>query len=313
MSSARAPQIVERSESAGSVAAAKGPRAVTDASEVRHPLFRTLWYTVNILLLLSIFGVLWCSAWEYSTRRYLKGFSDAIVPFSASPVQKIQSILNWMSRNPARTGEAPGGLSGDRDPTDTLNYASLLSVCGTATNAFVNLADTAGLSTRRLLLLDSRDSTMHVVAEVLVDGRWIVVDPTFRTILRASDGSMVTRDDLATPAVFAAATSRIVGYNPAYTYGHSVHIRVARFGLPGRIGGRILDAVAPNWQGSPFVSLIVERESLSATILSTLVALLLILLRTSLRWYGESRLAIRSDRIRDKLRRLGHLLLEPAD
>jgi hypothetical protein len=314
VSSARASRITQRSESTGGLAVAEGPRAVTDAfQEQRHPLFRTLWYGVNILLLLSIFAVLWSSAWEYSTRRYLKGFSDAIVPFSAPPLQKIQSILNWMSHNPARTGDVPGGVSDDRDPTDTLNYSSLLKVCGTATNAFINLADTAGLTTRRLLLLDSRDLTMHVVAEVLVDGRWIVVDPTFRTIPRASDGSTLTQEDLAIPAVLGAATSPIPGYDPAYTYAHAVHIRVERFGLPGRIVGRILDTVIPGWQSSPLVSLVVERESLSFTILATLAALVLILLRTSLRWYGESRLGIHSHHLRHKLRRLGHLLFEPAD
>jgi hypothetical protein len=313
VSTVRAPQIIERSDASGRVVSAKGPRAVADAPQIHHPVFRSLWYAVNILLLLSIFGVLWSSAWEYSTRRYLKGFSDAIVPFSAPPLQKVQSILTWMSHNPARTGDVPGGVSDDRDPTDTLNYASLLKVCGTATNAFINLADTAGLTARRLLLLDSRDLTMHVVAEVLVDGRWIVVDPTFRVILRSADGSTLAREDLLNPAVFAAATEHIVGYDPAYAFGHAAHIRVERLGLPGRIVGRILGAIDPNWQGSPLVSLVVERESLSFTILATLMVLLLILLRTSLSWYGESRLGIHSHHLRHRLRRLGHLLFEPAD
>jgi hypothetical protein len=108
--------------------------------------------------------------WELSTRWYLQGFSDAIIPKSSSSQAKIQAILGWMANGPARE-DLYGEPVSDRDPVDTLNYASLLKVCGTATNAFINLADSGGLSARRLLLLDSRGPTVHVVAEVHVDGR----------------------------------------------------------------------------------------------------------------------------------------------
>jgi hypothetical protein len=258
-------------------------------------------------------ATLWSSAWEYSTRRYLKGFSDAIVPFSTSPTQKIQAILDWMSHTPARIGEAPVSLTDDRDPTDTLNYASLLRVCGTATNAFINLADSSGLAARRLLLLDANRSTVHVVAEVLVDNRWIVVDPMFRTIFRGPDGGMLTREQLATPATFASATRSIAGYDEAYSFGSTVHVRLARFGAAGRLLRRVLDRSLPNWEKSAILSLLLERESLGITILLTLIMLILLAARTSLRWYAEHRLGIRPQRVRSRLRRLGLLLLEPAD
>ena len=282
-------------------------------TQARHAFFRSVWIAANILLLLSLIGVLWSSAWEYSTRRYLKGFSDAIVPFSATPMQKTQSILSWMSHTPARLGQAPASLSDDRDPTDTLNYDSLLRVCGTATNAFINLADSGGLTTRRLLLLDANHGTIHVVAEVFVGGRWIVVDPTFHTIFRNAAGQTLTRTDLANPAIFAAATRNIPGYDPSYIFDRTVHIRMARFGWVGMAVRRLLDAAWPNWEGSSALSIVVERESLGITVLFMIAALLLLLVRTSLRWYGEARLGVHPDRIRNRLRRLGHLLLEPAD
>ena len=75
---------------------------------------------------------------------------------------------------------------GGRDPEDTLNYSGLLHVCGSATNAFVNLADSSGLRARRLLLLSPRGTASHVVAEVSLDGRWVVVDPVFGTLLKVS-------------------------------------------------------------------------------------------------------------------------------
>ena len=55
--------------------------------------------------------------------------------------------------------------------------ARLLKVCGSASNAFMNLADAAGLKVRRLLLLDPSGDTMHVVAEVQWGDRWVVVNP----------------------------------------------------------------------------------------------------------------------------------------
>jgi hypothetical protein len=291
---------------------ARGPQVVPE-SAVRHILFRAVWFAVNVLLLFSVMAVLWSSAWEYSTRRYLKGFSDAIVPFSSSPVQRVQAILAWMSHAPTRIGLAPASLSDDRDPTDTLNYASLLRVCGTATNAFINLADTGGLKARRLLLLDANRNTVHVVAEVLIDSRWIVVDPTFRVIFRGPDGGMLTREQLAVPAIFDSATRNIPGYDPNYVFDRAVHIRLARLGIPGRLLRRTLDASLSNWEDSATLSLVVERESLGIAVLFGLAVLILLMLRATLRWYGERRLGVNPQRIRNRLRRLGLLLLDPAD
>lgn len=253
-------------------------------------------------------AALWCSGWEYSTRRYLKGFSDAIVPHTATPVQKIQAILGWISRTQSRFQQAPAAMADDRDPTDTLNYASLLSVCGTATNAFLNVADAAGLTTRRLLLLDANRSTVHVVAEVFLDGRWIVVDPAFHTILRGPDGGMLTSAELSDPAIFRGATEKIPGYDPSYVFTRTVHIRLSHFGVIGRGLRRILGT--PNWEGSPFVSLIVERKSLEMTFLFGMFAVFLALLRTLLGWYGKFRLGIRRERLH---RKAPNLFAVPAD
>ena len=136
------------------------------------------------MLVVAILATIYSVVWEYSTRRYLKGFSDAIVPATAPGDEKVQAILNWMAHGPTRLPYGPSAAEPDRDPTDTLNYDALLQVCGTATNAFINLADTGRLSVRRLLLVNSKMMTKHVVAEVLVEGRWIIVDPAYRIVLR---------------------------------------------------------------------------------------------------------------------------------
>lgn len=277
-----------------------------------HSIFRAVWYTVNGLLVLAILLAMYSVGWEYSTRRYLKGFSDAIIPVAAPPEEKIQAILNWMSHGPAR---ADGGLDGStpvRDPTETLNYHALLQVCGSATNAFINLADSGGLVPRRVLLLDSRRLAKHVAAEVLVSGRWIVVDPSFRMILRGTDGQTLTREQLKDPAIFVAAIKNIPDYNPNYSYDLTAHVRLGRLrfiGLPIR---SVLNGVLPGWEDSPAVSLLAERESFAVLLMSICLLILLALLRISLRWYGENRLGVHTLRMREQIRRAFGAFMDTA-
>jgi transglutaminase-like putative cysteine protease len=213
------------------------------------------WRVTNLLLLVSIFAVFYAIAWESSTRRYLKGFSDAVIPAGASTEEKIQAILDWMSHGPARLRSSFAAARQDRDPTETLNYDSLLRVCGTATNAFINLANSAGLPSRRLLLLNANQGAKHVDAEVLVDGRWIIVDPAFRVILRTPDGNTLTTEQLMAPAIFLAATQNIPGYDPSYDFARTTHVRTARLGLIGTSVQKLLDFLLPKWQDSVAISL----------------------------------------------------------
>jgi hypothetical protein len=263
-------------------------------------------------LLLAIVLAVYSIGWEYSTRRYLKGFSDAIVPVSVQPEEKIEAILNWMAHGPSRHTAGPDGLTPDRDPTETLNYHALLQVCGTATNAFINLADSSGLEARRLLLLDSRRLVKHVSAEVYVENRWIVVDPAFRTILRGTDGKLLTREQLMDPATFAGATSNIPGYDPAYTFESTAHIRLGRLHMLGLPLRAIVNRFLPGSEGSALVSLLAERESLAVMLASICLVVFLLLLRSSLRWYGERRLGVSTLRVREQIRRAFEAFLNTA-
>jgi len=268
----------------------------------RHPVYHTVWYVVNSLLLIAIFLAIYSTVWEYSTRRYLKGFSDAIVPATSPPDEKVEAIVHWIAQGPARLKGDPSGIAAqNRNPTDTLNYEALLKVCGTATNAFINLVDSGGLAARRLLLLDSRQMTKHVTAEVLVDGRWIVVDPAYRTVLRGPGGKPLTRDELMNPETFAAATRNIPRYDPTYTYDRVAHIHLSRLRLIGPPLGTLLDRAIPGWEGSTITTLLLERQSFAAVLLATLLATFLALLRFGMRVYGEKRLGIQRRRIRKQL------------
>src|SRR5580700_11886361 len=191
--------ISAQREPDSAVGGRRWPRPVQDPHVQRHSLFRATWLAVNVLLVIALIFAAYSTAWEFSTRRYLKGFSDAIVPATSPGDEKIEAILNWMAHGPARRTSGADAAQSDRDPTDTLNYDALLQVCGTATNAFINLVDSGGLEARRLLLVDENGMTKHVVAEVWVNGRWIVADAAFRVLFHSENGKTLTREALADP------------------------------------------------------------------------------------------------------------------
>ena len=200
--------------------------------------------------------------WEYSTRWYLSGFSNAVLPYSSSPENKVAAILAWMEHGPARKTDFYSDDAEDRDPVDTLNYKELLSVCGTGTNAFVNLASASGIEARRLLLLDAQGmNTSHVVAEVHLDGRWVIVDPAFHTFLMDSSGHFLTKEELARPGVLQEATRNLAGYDPAYNYEHTAFIHFARLPIVGRFLQTKLNSVLPYWQERINWAVLVERQS----------------------------------------------------
>lgn len=317
MSASKAVRAVSKAEvhadivPSDSPVSAKLPQA-TQAQRPGRRWFVLAWYAMNFLLVCAILAATYSVAWEYSTRRYLKGFSDAIIPLTAPPEEKVEAILNWMSHGPRRQLSDRDIQPTDRDPTDTLNYDSLLKVCGSATNAFINLADSAGMASRRLLLLAPNRTAVHVVAEVQIDGRWVVVDPAYRVIPRGSDGSLLTARDLADPKVFAAATSAIPKYDPSYTFASTAHVRLSAIPHIGRPLRGILDRILPGWEDSTTVSLLLERKSMDEMVFAFLLVFFLMLLRTGLRWFGERRLGLRPVRIRVQVWRAFQAFLDTA-
>jgi hypothetical protein len=258
-----------------------------------------------VLLVLAILLAAYAGGWEYSVRQYLNGFSDAIVPATSAPEQRVQAIMNWMSNGPPRLIAAnPDALSA-RDPETTLNYQQLLAVCGTATNAFLNLSRSAGLTTRRLLLLAPDRTTKHVVAEVLIGDRWVVVDPTYRVMLRDGQGRLVTRKDLQDPKVFAEATESIPAYPRSYTYEHFAHVRIAKLALQRFHLRAFLDNFVPGWDEALDWSLLLERESFFVLFVATVALFFFLAVRFLLGWYADNRLIVPRFHLREHVLRAG--------
>jgi transglutaminase superfamily protein len=270
-----------------------------------HRIFRGIWWSSNLLLAVAFVAMLYSCVREYSVRRYLDGFSDAIVPNTLPEEQRVQAILDWMRAEPSRAvAEDPGALA-TRDPQITLTYRQLLNVCGTATNAFLNLARSSDLRVRRLLLLSPDRKTKHVVAEVLMNERWVIVDPTYRVIMKDAQGHFLTRKDLQNPAIFSQATGVIPNYPQEYNYNQFAHVRLARLPLEGLHLRRVLDGIYPGWDETVDWSLLLERESFFYLVLSITAALFFLLLRAMLARYADSGLSIPRFHLREHAIRAG--------
>jgi hypothetical protein len=271
--------------------------------EKRHPLFRAIWWTSNGLLAVALASMVYSGIWEYSVRQYLKGFSDAIVPETATAQAKAEDILSWMRNGPPRSRAANPNELSLRDPQNTLNYQQLLAVCGTATNAFLNLARSSGLETRRLLLLTPDRHINHVVAEVLVDDRWIVVDASYRVMLQDAHGRYLTRKDLQDPVIFREATGAIPNYLPEYSYERFAHLHLARIPLEGARIRRMLDSVYSGWDETLDWSLLLERESFFYFFTSSVAVISFLVLRIFLAWLADHRLRVPRFHFREHLLR----------
>ncbi len=277
------------------------------------PLDSHRWLTLGHLATraLVIFAVglfVYGLVWNLSTRRYLKGFSDAIVPLEGSEQERTEALLRWFRHEPQRL-EGPGaGIGSTRDTVIIVRNARLLKICGSATNAFINLAGAAGLKTRRLLLLSEFGTTMHVVAEVKWGDRWVVVDPQQGGVFRNHLGRALSKEELRDPTVFRDAISDMPGYNPEYTFKRTNHIHLRRIPL-GSLLRRSLTRFFPGWEEAVNWGFVPENPSLWPILISIPLFFLGILLHWLVGRYGSKNLGIEAAGLRERLMRAGHALV----
>lgn len=217
-----------------------------------------------IAFLLLVYGL----AWNYASHRYLKGFADAIIPLEGSAQEKTEALLAWFRHQPQRSDNLVEGATNLRDPVNIVQNERLLKVCGSASNAFMNLADAAGLSARRLLLLAPSGGAMHVVAEVRWGDRWVAVDPQQGQVFKDHLGHALTREELHRPEVFHDAISRLPSYNPAYTFERTSHLHLQRLPWVGDLLRRTLDRLSPGWEAVIDWGYVPENPSLWPVLLA---------------------------------------------
>ena len=154
----------------------------------KHPIIRACWFAVNVLLAVSLVAVLYGAGWEFSTRSYLKGFSDAIIPASDDTEQKVEAILQWMAHGPVRRSSAdPADLPGAQSGRNAQHSTTSASLRHGDERVREPCADQRPARAATSLIGSIRVSK-HVVVEVLIGDRWVVVDPSYHFIIRLPDG-----------------------------------------------------------------------------------------------------------------------------
>jgi hypothetical protein len=91
------------------------------------------------------------------------------------------------------------------------------------------------------------------------------------------------------------------------------HIRLARIPVIGRFLQFTLNRFSTDWSDSVFLSLLIERQSLAAAVLSVFLMIFFLGLRFWLRHFSEARLGIPLLHFRERIRRAFRTLLhEPS-
>ncbi len=239
------------------------------------------------MLVVAVMATAWYGVSELQIHQYLKGFSNAIVPQAASPQQKVEAILSWMSEGPSDLGVGHSQNLPPRDSEETVNSQHLVEVCGSATNAFLFLSRSAGLEVRRLLLLTPEHTTKHVVAEVYLDGRWVIVDPAYHILMKDARGNLLTRKDLQNPEALREATSALPDYRPEYSYERCAYVSLAALPFHGAGVQKFLDRLFPGWDESWDWSLPLERRSFLYFLISASSLIFFVFVRTILAWVAD--------------------------
>jgi Transglutaminase-like superfamily len=268
-------------------------------------------YLSTGLVLAGIVLFFYGLVWNYSTRRYLKGFSDAIVPLNGSPEQKSLALLNWLGHEPERISGPADGTS-PRDPVGVVRDARLLKVCGSASNAFINLAEAAGIRARRLLLLNASGGAKHVVVEAMWDDRWVVVDPSFRAVFRDRSGRPLSKEELRSPPIFQDAISRIPNYSPQYTFDRAVHVHLSRIPVVGTLLRRSLNFLFPRWEAMANWGYLPEHPSLWPIVISLPLFVLGFVIRLIASRYGREQFGAKTVGFRKRLIQTSRVLLQKS-
>jgi len=288
----------------------ESPLQFQDRSSTKPPAgFTVVWRFANGLIIISLGLLLFGLFWNLLTREYLQGFADAIVPLNGSDEQKTEALLAWLAHTPGRVrGFARSGFD-DRNPVDVLHDERLLKVCGSTANAFINLAAVAGLKTRRLLLVNESGGTKHVTAEVLLRGRWVVVDPTSGSMFKDASGRLLSKEELRDPRVFLEAISHIPRYPAMYSFERTAYLHLERLPLLGRPLRRTLDRLLPGWEVALDWGYVPEHPSLWPVLVALVLLGFSIPVRIFLAWYGRKHLRFNRIQFRERLARVGQALL----
>ena len=123
---------------------------------------------------------------------YFRQTATRLVAEAKDDAMRLETLMSWAHENVRPQYAAPGRLVRDNF-YDIVRRGS--GFCDQTAHVFATLATFAGYDARLWFLMNDRGESPHTVAEVLVDGRWVVVDPWQGIVWQGRDGRLLgTRD-----------------------------------------------------------------------------------------------------------------------
>lgn len=122
-----------------------------------------------------------------------------LVATATSDRARLEAMMNWAHENVRPQYAAPGRIVRD-------NFYDIVrrgfGFCDQTAHVFATLATYAGYDSRLWFLINDEGVSPHAVAEVLIEGHWVVVDPWQGVVWKSTDGRLATIAD-ATPELLA--------------------------------------------------------------------------------------------------------------
>jgi hypothetical protein len=182
----------------------------------------------------------------------LRGIAHRLVAAQGTNRERLRALMDWAHENVRPAYAAPA-----RVVTDTLFgiVRRGYGFCDQTNHVFAALAHYAGYDAHLLFLRDAHGFSTHTVAEVRVDGRWVVVDAYLGTLFLDRNGRLASVADLGTTAALP----------PVYSYlGVPVDLNLFRRGTPfetfpfqgpvglaSRVWTRLIGRSGDDWSSAP--------------------------------------------------------------
>lgn len=212
----------------------------------RRTFFSVLRALFRRRLALAFYLVVFCLGWNFLDHIRLRGLVEGITTKETNPLQRVENILDWIEH---RSQVTSGGYNEEsRNVFKTMQSHASLSSEANASFLFVNLCKASDLKARRLILVNSNYTAMHVAAEVWLNGEWAVVEPAYFTLLRDDAGNLLTRKQLVDKAILKRAVAELKNYPSYFSFADAIHVRISKMGIAGRWARKTLDRSFPDWE-----------------------------------------------------------------
>jgi hypothetical protein len=122
---------------------------------------------------------------------FLHSVAAVVTRGAGSDEEKLRRIFHWTC---CTVEDGGGGVVIADDPSRAALRGT--GFCDQSAAVLATVAHYSGLNSRLYFLRGPNGTSWHTVAQVMVSGKWILVDTTWNRILTRRDGSWATLDDV---------------------------------------------------------------------------------------------------------------------